>query len=110
MVQNIGCFLPIYCSIGKHWHHCWRVITPDAQVFNISNFAVSFLSNLSKCSVMIQLSHGSEIFLRYVFSIMLSDQTIGIAWITNHQNFTGTLSIIIQSLTSSDKYLSIIFD
>ena len=49
-------------AASKIWVHSWRMVTPDAKLFNISDLSLSLEGQLGKCSIVIKSRHGSEVF------------------------------------------------
>ena len=58
---------------------------------------------------MVESSHGSKLFGREVFGIVLSNHTISIGRVSNNDNFNVSSSVIINGFTSVNENFSIIF-
>ena len=58
-------------------------------------------------AVLVQPRHGKPVIARDVFRVIHSDQTIGIAWISNHEHAHIGCSIFLDRLTLSDKNLAV---
>ena len=95
-------------AVSDIWVHCWRVVSPDGHLLDISHGGSSLECKLSKGSVMIESSHGSEIFSWKVWSVSLANQCVCVGWVTNDNSLGITGTVVVDGFTNIDKDLSVV--
>jgi hypothetical protein len=86
------------------------VVTPDAKFLDVSYLRVGLQSQLSKGSVVIQSSHGSEILLGDALSVVLEDEAVSVSRVSDDDSLASSLGVIAHGFANTNKDLSIIFE
>lgn len=76
-----------------------RVIAPDYHIFDFFHVSTCFLGKYSYCAGMIQSRHCCEILFRDTWCISWTDQSIGVGWISNDENFDRLFGMRVKSFT-----------
>ena len=67
-----------------------RVVTPNNNIFHITDLDIKSLRNLAKSPVVVQAGQASNIPLRDRWSKFFQDKSIGICWVGNNQNLQSS--------------------
>jgi len=58
------------------------MVTPDAQLFDISDLALSLEGQLGKSSIVIKSRHGSEVFRWNTLSVLGKNEAVSVGWVS----------------------------
>lgn len=86
------------------------MVTPDGELLDVSDFGACLKSKLSDSSVVIKTSHSSEVFNWNAWSVVLADHCVCVGWVTYDDGLSGTLGVVVDSFTSGDEDLSVVFE
>merc|ERR1719230_1989554 len=84
-----------------------RVVTPDVDVVHILNSASSTFSDLTDSSVLVESSQSGEVSLRDGGSIVRSDESVGVGWVSNNADLASLLGHSVHSSSLSLEDLGI---
>ena len=94
-------------GIGQVREHRAAVVAPNGELGNLSDGGIGLLSNLSQSAVFIQTHHGGEVARVEVRSAATSDVGVGIAGVTDNQNFDVAVGDFVHCLTLFNEDLRI---
>lgn len=58
------------------------MVTPDAQLFDISDLGFSLKGQLGKSSIVIKSRHGSEVFRWNTLSVFGKNEAVSVGWVS----------------------------
>ena len=75
------------------------MIAPNCHLRNIVDGATCFLGDLCLCPVVIETHHGGEVAWIDIWGVTLSDQSVGIGWISDYEYFYVFAGVVVDGLT-----------
>ena len=88
--------------------HSWAVVTPNGEVAYLVGGDSTFLGQLPEGSVVIESAQGSEVLSGDILSVVRKNQAVGIAGISDNKNLGGSLSVVIDGLSSGNEDLAVL--
>ena len=69
------------------WILSSTVVSPNDNVLDITDCAISSLSDLADCSVLVESCHGGEVLLGDGWSELRANESICVGWVSNNEHF-----------------------
>ena len=110
IVYETGGILVANLAESDVWEHCWRVVTPDCHLMDVSDPYTALESHLNFGTILINSHHGLEIFLRNVRCIVLADEGVGVARIAYDNGLAVARSVVIDGLALFNKDWRIVWE
>lgn len=109
VVNQVEGSLSLDGGVGEVGEHGRRVVSPDAEPLDVvDGVSVGLLSELVKCSVMVESGHGSEVLLGDILSIVSSDHSVGVSGVSNDEDLASSLRVVVESLSSVNEDLAVV--
>lgn len=102
--------LTLYGAVSKVREHSRRVVTPDAELFDVSELAPGLEAELAEGSVVVQPRHRSPIFLGHTFGEVGADETVGVGRVANNEDLAVLAGDLIEDFALVDKDLRVDFE
>jgi len=86
------------------------VVSPNAELLDISYLGVSLKSKLGKCSVVVESGHGSEVGRGDSLGVLLEDEAVGVSGVSNNNGLAVSFGVISHSFSNSNEDGSVVFE
>lgn len=86
------------------------MVSPNAELLDVSDLGVSLQSDLSEGSVVIESSHGSEVLLGEIFSVVLCDEAVSVSGVADNNGLDVSVSVIVDGLAGVNEDLSVVLE
>jgi hypothetical protein len=84
------------------------VVSPNAEVFNVSKWLLKFLGKLIDSSVVVKSGHGREVLLWNSLCVVGEDEAVGVGWVSDDNDFNVSVGVISNSFSLSNEDLAVI--
>lgn len=86
------------------------MVAPNCEFLYVCDLRVSLKCKLGQGAVVIKTSHCCEVFSRDAWGVVLANHSVSVGWISDNDGLSSTLSVVIDSFTSVDEDLTVIFE
>lgn len=93
--DEIESILSLYGGPSEIRGHSGRVISPNDDLFDISNSGTSPFSNLPDSPIVVKSGHSCKVALREVFGVSSTDKSVGVSGVTDDEGSYVSAGIIV---------------
>ena len=86
------------------------MVSPDGHLLDLCHFGASLERKLSESSVVVKSRHGSEVFTWKIFRVILTNERVGVGWVSNDNGLCITGTVVVDSFANIDEDLSVVLE
>ena len=86
------------------------MVSPNGQLLDVSHLAACLESQLGECSVVVQSCHGSEVLSGDSWSVVGTDQAVGVSWVSDNDGLNVVLSIVVNGFSDINEDLTVVLE